>query len=99
MGITATHTYAELGLSKTAYGEIRDKLKAAGYNHAFMEDGAIDMHGIGVTVEVDDIDQLALDAACAVMKALTDSAPKPYAAQKAAVQVVIADAIRKCQTK
>jgi hypothetical protein len=47
--ITATHTYAELELSPIAYEEIKTKLKAAGYEHAFMEGGAIDMHGIGVT--------------------------------------------------
>lgn len=44
-----TYTYAELELSQAAYDEIRQKLEAAGYQHAFMSDGAIDMHGIGVT--------------------------------------------------
>ena len=43
-----THTYAELEVSPEAYDEIRSKLEAAGYTHAFMEDGAIDMHGIGL---------------------------------------------------
>lgn len=46
-----THTFAELELSPAAYDEIRQKLQAAGYDHAFMEDGALDMHGIGVTRE------------------------------------------------
>lgn len=43
-----THTFAELEISDTAYNEIRSKLESAGYEHAFMDDGAIDMHGIGV---------------------------------------------------
>ena len=43
-----THTFATLELSPVAYAEIREKLKAAGYEHAFMESGIIDMHGIGV---------------------------------------------------
>lgn len=51
MGVRQTHTYAELGLSQTAYDEIKRKLADAGYQHAFMEDGAIDMHGISVTLE------------------------------------------------
>lgn len=49
MAVRQTHTYAELGLSQAAYHEIARKLRDAGYDHAFMEDGTIDMHGIGVT--------------------------------------------------
>lgn len=52
MPIRQTHTYAELGLSRPAYDEIKRKLEDAGYQHAFMEDGTIDMHGIGVTLEL-----------------------------------------------
>lgn len=44
-----TYTYATLELSQAAYDEIAAKLKEADYGHAFMEDGTIDMHGIGVT--------------------------------------------------
>lgn len=44
----ATHTFATLELSAAAYQEIAEKFRAAGYNHAFMEDGAIDMHGVAV---------------------------------------------------
>lgn len=44
-----THTYATLEVSGAAYDEIANKLKAADYGHAFMDDGAIDMHGIGIT--------------------------------------------------
>lgn len=51
MGVRQTHTYAELGLSEAAYNEIAQKLRDAGYDHAFMDDGAIDMHGIGITKE------------------------------------------------
>jgi hypothetical protein len=47
--VRQTHTYAELKLSPEAYDEISRKLREAGYDHAFMDDGAIDMHGIGVT--------------------------------------------------
>lgn len=46
-----THTYAKLPLSAEAYEEIKEKLIAAGYGHAFMRDGTIDMHGIGVSKE------------------------------------------------
>lgn len=49
--IRSTYTYATLEVSAAAYKEIRDKLDAAGYQHAFHEDGdgeVIDMHGIGL---------------------------------------------------
>lgn len=48
MGVKSTHTFVELELSPAAYDEIANKLRAAGYDHAFMDGGAIDMHGIGV---------------------------------------------------
>jgi len=43
-----THTFAELEVSEKAYDEIKALLEAAGYAHAFV-DGAINMHGIGLT--------------------------------------------------
>lgn len=43
-----THTYVELPLSPAAFEEIKSKMEAAGYTDQFMEDGAIDMYGIGV---------------------------------------------------
>lgn len=49
MNLRQTHTYAKLELSPAAYEEIATKLQEAGYDHAFMSDGTIDMHGIGVT--------------------------------------------------
>lgn len=47
----ATHTYAVLDISQEAYDEIRAKLEEAGYQHAFMPDGEIDMHGIAVSAD------------------------------------------------
>jgi hypothetical protein len=50
-----THTYAVLEVSPAAYAEIREKLDAAGYDHAFdSHSGAevIDMHGIALRAEV-----------------------------------------------
>lgn len=44
-----THTFVELELSPTAYDEIATKLREAGYDHAFGDEGEIDMHGIVVT--------------------------------------------------
>lgn len=46
-----THTYALLEISQAAYDEIRQKLREAGYQHAFGDDGEIDMHGIAVIPE------------------------------------------------
>jgi len=46
-----THTYALLGVSQGTYNEIRAKLTEAGYQHAFGDDGEIDMHGIALVVE------------------------------------------------
>lgn len=47
-----THTSAILDLSPAAYDEIADKLRAAGYGHAFIPSvrhgETIDMHGIAV---------------------------------------------------
>lgn len=54
----STHTYAELRLSPAAYKEIAEKLKEAGYDHAFMENGVIDMHGIGVSNEDPELKQM-----------------------------------------
>ena len=46
-----THTYVVLELSPAAYDEIAGKLRAAAYDHAFGDDGEIDMHGIAVKRE------------------------------------------------
>lgn len=52
--MATTHTLAKLPLSKMAFEEIERKLLAAGYEHAFHDDGdgiTIDMTGIGVELE------------------------------------------------
>ena len=49
MNLRATHTYVLLDLSRSAYDEIAQRLREAGYHHAFAGDGAIDMQGIAVT--------------------------------------------------
>lgn len=61
MGISRlrqTHTFVKLELSRAAYGEIREKLLAAGYEHAFQDIGKpgelIDMHGIAVAKDCQD---------------------------------------------
>lgn len=95
--LTSTHTYAELEVSKAAYMEIGQKLRNADYEHAFMSDGTIDMHGIGLTCEKDDVDQQARDAAGAVLKVCADLAHAPYAQVKANIQTIIADALRKAK--
>lgn len=46
-----TRTYALLDVSPAVYDEIREKLKAAGYDEAFHRDDdreVIDMHGIAL---------------------------------------------------
>lgn len=54
-----THTFVKLELSESAYDEIKTKLEAAGYQHAFVENDdapaspLIDMHGIAVCPEVE----------------------------------------------
>lgn len=37
-------------VSRATYEEVRSKLLAAGYDHAVMEGGALDMHGIALAV-------------------------------------------------
>lgn len=54
MRTTATHTYAVLDISSSAYREVRQKLDRAAYQHAFHgePDGeVIDMHGIGLRAD------------------------------------------------
>ena len=50
-----THTYVILELSPAAWQEISDKMRDAGYSHAFHDDTehgeVIDMHGIAVAAE------------------------------------------------
>ncbi len=44
-----TYTYAILHVSEAVFKEVAEKLRAAGYDHAFHDGGeVIDMHGIGL---------------------------------------------------
>ena len=47
-----TYTYVEMEVSQSAYDEIKAKLEEADYHHALMEDGTLDMNGIGLTAKV-----------------------------------------------
>lgn len=49
MTLRQTHTFAELEVSEEVYEEVAKLLREAGYWHVFMDNGAIDMHGIGLT--------------------------------------------------
>lgn len=46
-----THTYAVMGVSQSTYAEVHRKLLEAGYEHAIMDNGELDMHGIALGVE------------------------------------------------
>lgn len=51
MTLRVTHTYAVLDVTQEFYREVRELLKAAGYEHAFNADAegeVIDMHGIAI---------------------------------------------------
>ena len=56
-----TYTLAELDLTPDCYDEIATKLRDAEYHHCFMDDGTIDMHGIGVTRARAFVDDRQLD--------------------------------------
>jgi hypothetical protein len=49
-----TYTFVVLKLSQAAFQEVRDKMVAAGYEHALDRNGdgeLVDMHGIAVQAE------------------------------------------------
>lgn len=53
-----THTFATMEISKSAFSEIMDKLREAGYDHAIqfepdIEGPVLDMSGIALCVDVD----------------------------------------------
>ncbi len=48
-----THSYAILTVSAATFQEVADKLRDAGYGHAF-DGGRIDMHGIALAVDPND---------------------------------------------
>jgi hypothetical protein len=43
-----THAVTVLLISQAAFSEIAEKLRAAGYDHVFMPDNAIDLSGIAL---------------------------------------------------
>ncbi len=47
---TGTHTYAVLEVERSTFADVRQRLRAAGYEHAFDRD-VIDMHGIALRAE------------------------------------------------
>ena len=56
--IRTTYTYVLLDVSESAYNEIYQKLKDAGYDHCFDESDCrsgivIDMHGIALTKDTE----------------------------------------------
>lgn len=51
MTLRQTHTVVELGVSPAAYDEIAKKLRDAGYDHVFFEEGLIDLTGIAIVKE------------------------------------------------
>ena len=46
--LTSTYTFVELEIPAEMYDWFRKTLAEAGYEHCFMDDGTIDMHGIGL---------------------------------------------------
>lgn len=62
--VLVSYTYALLPVSRETFDEIKRALLAAGYEHAFRDDGeVIDMHGIALQRKVPDTDpdKLALE--------------------------------------
>jgi hypothetical protein len=43
-----TYAFAELEISQTCFDYIARKLRAAGYDHVFVEGGLMDMHGVAL---------------------------------------------------
>jgi hypothetical protein len=58
-----THTFVLMELSDAAYAEIKAQMEAAGYQHAFDEQGNIDMHGIAVNRTVASLNTAYLNKA------------------------------------
>lgn len=50
MSTRHTHTVATLDVTAATYDEIARQLREAGYNHVFLDDGTIDMTGIGLEI-------------------------------------------------
>lgn len=65
--IRTTHTYVVLDIDPEAFADISKKLRDAGYDHCFMPDGEIDMHGIAIAPDPS-MSALALGAAARKVK-------------------------------
>lgn len=46
---THTYTLSELEVDEQTYTDIKERLRRAGYDHIFLENGVINMNGIGLT--------------------------------------------------
>lgn len=46
----STRTFAIMEVSRSVYEEVAERLRAAGYDHAFV-DGDLDMHGIALRAQ------------------------------------------------
>lgn len=57
INVRSTHTYVTLAVSNAAFKEIIEKLRAASYSHAFIENRDngvdVDMHGIALVTDCD----------------------------------------------
>lgn len=85
-----TYTYALLEVSPLVYGAIKEKLVAAGYEHAIDSDGVIDLHGLGLKENnciTSDSPENILQAAGKLHEAITDAKTKLLFALEGAVQV------------
>ena len=51
--MTHTRTVAVMEVSDSTYREIRELFERAGYDHALLHDGSLDMHGIAIAPKVE----------------------------------------------
>ena len=90
MTLTHTHTYAVLEVSPLVYAEIKDKLKAAGYDQALHESGVIDLNGLALQSQDgpgSDSAEKILEAAAGLKDIITDAKAKLLLALEAAAKV------------
>lgn len=59
-----TYTYVRLPVSKSAFDEIKRKLEESNYQHAFQDNGCIDMHGIALEKESESKNTRAICREC-----------------------------------
>lgn len=66
-----THSLAIIDVTPRTFDELKKQLEAAGYDQAFLEEGTIDLHGIGLqTAVVDDAPEAMADQLRAIVKEL-----------------------------